>query len=161
VTPGSVVVPVPSTYKTPYHVERSFAYDVYCGGGVIVLASAVLLTVPDVQASSRFFTGALGFREEIVHEEFVQLRRDDGAVDIELCVGVDTTTNTIVSFTVQDLLVEYERLRQAVPHLDPVLRFEPWGERSVRLTDPNGIAVRLVEWVPPAGSGADRRPPTV
>ena len=42
--------------------------------------------------------------------------------------------------------------RRAVPHLDPVLRHEPWGERSVRLTDPNGIAVRLVEWVPPAGS---------
>jgi hypothetical protein len=117
---------------------------------VIVVASAVSLTVPDVAPSSRFFTGALGFREELVLEGFVQLRRDDAAVDIELCAGVGAATNTIVSFTVADLLAEYERLRLAVPELDPVLRHEPWGERSVWLTDPNEIAVRLVEWVPPA-----------
>jgi catechol 2,3-dioxygenase-like lactoylglutathione lyase family enzyme len=126
---------------------------------VIVVASAVSLTVPDVAASSRFFTGALGFREELVLEGFVQLRRDDGAVAIELCIGVGTVTNATVSFTVTDLLAEYERLRLAVPDLGLVLRQEPWGERSVQLTDPNGIAVRLVEWVPPAGSGTDPRPP--
>jgi catechol 2,3-dioxygenase-like lactoylglutathione lyase family enzyme len=55
---------------------------------VIVLTSAISLTVPDVRASSRFFTGALGFREEIVLEGFVQLRRDDGAVDIEVRAGL-------------------------------------------------------------------------
>ena len=125
---------------------------------MIVVASAVSLTVPDVTASSRFFTGALGFREELVLDGFVQLRRDDGAMGIELCIGVGTATNAIISFTITDLLAEYERLRLAVPELGPVLRHEPWGERSVRLTDPNGIAVRLVEWVPPAGSGTDRRP---
>jgi catechol 2,3-dioxygenase-like lactoylglutathione lyase family enzyme len=139
-------------------IERSFAYDNYRGGDVIVVASSVSLTVPDVSASSRFFTGALGFREELVLEGLVQLRRDDGAVGIELCIGIEIATNAIVSFTVTDLLAEYERLRLAYPELGPILRHEPWGERSVRLTDPNGIAVRLVEWVPPAGSGTDRRP---
>jgi catechol 2,3-dioxygenase-like lactoylglutathione lyase family enzyme len=119
---------------------------------VIVIASAVSLTVPDVRASSRFFTGALDFREEVVFEGVVQLRRDDAAVGIELRAGVGAPTNTIVSFTVPGLLVEYERLRRAVPDADPVLRYEPWGERSVWLADPSGIVVRLVEWMPPAGS---------
>jgi len=61
-----------------------YAYDTYGGGDVIVAASVVSLTVPDVAASSRFFTGALGFREKIAFEGFVQPRRDDAGVDIEL-----------------------------------------------------------------------------
>ncbi len=118
---------------------------------MVVIASAVSLTVRDVGASSRFFTGALDFREELAFEGFAQLRRDDAAVDIELRAGVGASTNTIVSFKVPELLIEYERLRRAVPDADPILRYEPWGERSVWLADPNGIVVRLVEWVPPAG----------
>jgi catechol 2,3-dioxygenase-like lactoylglutathione lyase family enzyme len=125
---------------------------------MIVIASAVSLTVPDVPASSRFFTGALGFREELAFEGVVQLRRDDAAVDIELHPGVGAAPDTIVSFTVHELLDEYERLRRAVPDADPVLRYEPWGELAVWLADPNGIVVRLLEWVPPAGSGADTTP---
>ena len=73
---------------------------------MIVVASAVSLTVADVAASSRFFTGVLGFREELVVEGFVQLRRDDGAMDIELRAGVGTATNATVSFTVTDLLAD-------------------------------------------------------
>jgi catechol 2,3-dioxygenase-like lactoylglutathione lyase family enzyme len=126
---------------------------------VIVIASSVSLTVPCIAASSRFFTDALGFREEIAFEGFVLLRRDDAAVDIELHGGEATATNPAVCFTVTDLLTEYERLRLAVPEHDLVLRHEPWGERAVWLTDPNAIAVRLVEWIPPAGAGGDRPPP--
>jgi catechol 2,3-dioxygenase-like lactoylglutathione lyase family enzyme len=127
--------------------EGSFAYDHHAGEHVIVVASTLSLTVPDVTESSRFFTGALGFREELVIEGLVQLRRDDGAVDIELCTGVAAAPNVIVSFVVTDLLIEYERLRSTVPERGPTLRHDPWGERSVRLIDPNGIVVRLVEWV--------------
>ncbi len=64
---------------------------------MIVVASAVSLTVPDVGSSSRFFTGALGFREELVLDGFVQLCRDDAAVDIELCAGAITAANVTVS----------------------------------------------------------------
>lgn len=126
---------------------------------MIVVAAAVSLTVPDVGTSSRFFTGALGFREELVLDGLTQLRRDDAAMDIELCAGASTATNVTVSLTVTDLLAEYHRLRQCAPAPGPVLRQEPWGERSVWLTDPNGIAVRLVEWMPPGGSEPGRRSP--
>lgn len=126
---------------------------------MIVVASAVSLTVPDIRSSSRFFTGALGFREELVLDGLIQLRRDDAAVGIELCAGAMTARHVTVSLTVTDLLTEYHRLRRATPRPGSVLRHEPWGERSVWLTEPNGIAVRLVEWMPPGGSGPDRRPP--
>ena len=100
----------------------------------------------------------VGFREELVLDGFVQLCRDDAAVDIELCAGAITAANVTVCLTVTDLLAEYHRLRRAAPGSGPVLRHEPWGERSVWLTEPNGIAVRLVEWMPPGGSQSDRRP---
>jgi hypothetical protein len=77
----------------------------------------------------------------------------------EVVRHVSGAEHATVSLTVTDLLAEYERLRLGFPGLEPVLRHEPWGERSVRLTDPNGIAVRLIEWVPPAASGVDRAAP--
>jgi catechol 2,3-dioxygenase-like lactoylglutathione lyase family enzyme len=154
--PGSVVVSTRHGQKTPSHKEGSLAYDICGGAGVIVVASAVSVTVPGVAASSQFFTWALGFREEIASDGYVLLRRDDAAVDIELHAGEATTTNAAVCLTVTDLLAEYERLRRATPPHDLVLRHEPWGERAVWLTDPNGIAIRLVEWAPPAGADGDR-----
>jgi uncharacterized glyoxalase superfamily protein PhnB len=30
------------------------------------------------------------------------------------------------------------------------LREEPWGERLVQVTDPNGVIVQFVEWVAPS-----------
>ena len=56
-------------------------------------------------------------------------------MDIELRAGAMSATNVIVSLTVTDLLTEYRRLRQAAPAPGPVLRHEPWGERSVLLTE--------------------------
>ncbi|MEV4062544.1 hypothetical protein [Nonomuraea dietziae] len=32
------------------------------------------------------------------------------------------------------------------------LRQEPWGEKLLQLTGPNGVVVQLVEWVAPAGT---------
>lgn len=58
----------------------------------------------------------------------------------------------VVTLTVTDVAGEYERLvREGAPISMP-LREEPWAERLFQLTDPNGVVVRLVEWVPPAGA---------
>ncbi|MFI6601701.1 hypothetical protein ACIBHX_36105 [Nonomuraea sp. NPDC050536] len=29
------------------------------------------------------------------------------------------------------------------------LRREPWGELLMQLTDPNGVAIQLIEWISP------------
>ncbi|MEU7896296.1 VOC family protein [Nonomuraea sp. NPDC049152] len=120
-----------------------------------IVASTVALRVGDVAASSRFFTSHLGFREVLSQEEFVALSRDDGAADILLqqrspeeppSVGF---ADVIVSFAVTDIAAEHERLRGEGANITVPLRHEPWGEWVLRLTDPNGVVVQLVEWIPP------------
>lgn len=85
-----------------------------------LVSSAVFLTVTDPAASSRFFTTHLGFREVLVHEDFVELGRDDAGVDLVL-VRRDLEqrgpgrgpTDVMVSFAVTGIAAEYERLRHA------------------------------------------------
>ncbi|MBR7838387.1 VOC family protein [Actinospica durhamensis] len=116
-----------------------------------IIASTVSLTVADVAASSRFLSTHLGFREVTVAEGFIRLARDDAAADIELWAGERTPTGAVVSFTVTGIAAEHERLLREGADVTTALRLEPWGEWSLRLTDPNGIVIQLVEWAPPAG----------
>jgi len=135
-----------------------------------ITASAVLLTVGDPAASSRFFTSHLGFREVLAAEGIIHLSRDDAASDLVVLVGdpelvhdpelpsrqqqsaAAAQAEVVVSFTVTDLAAEHERLRREGARIVLPLRQEPWGERVLRLADPNGVVIQLVEWVPPAGA---------
>ncbi|MFJ8978557.1 VOC family protein [Streptomyces sp. NPDC102282] len=127
-----------------------------------IIASAVLLTVGDPAASSRFFTSHLGFREVLAAEGVIHLARDDAATDLVVLESgpeahpgprkPDEQAGTVVSFTVTDLAAEYERLRREGALITVPLRQEPWGEWVLRLTDPNGVVIQMVEWVPPAGA---------
>ncbi|WP_328949741.1 VOC family protein [Streptomyces sp. NBC_01220] len=127
-----------------------------------IIASAVLLTVGDPAASSRFFTGHLGFREVLVTDGSVHLSRDDAAADLVVLKGrpgepaereSSAPADGAVSFTVTGLAAEHERLRREGARITMPLRQEPWGEWLMQLTDPNGVVVQLVEWIPPAGAG--------
>ncbi|MFD6885452.1 VOC family protein [Streptomyces sp. NPDC059957] len=127
-----------------------------------VIASAVLLTVADPAASSRYLTNHLGFREVLVAEGTIHLSRDDAATDLIVLQGDPepdpapgppaAQAEVTVSFTVTDLPGEYERLRREGARIAMPLRQEPWGERVFHLADPNGVLIQLVEWVPPAGA---------
>ncbi|MGW0801511.1 VOC family protein [Nonomuraea sp. NPDC002799] len=126
-----------------------------------IIATAVSLSVGDVTASSRFFTTHLGFRELVTADGFACLGRDDSACDVVL-VRRDSEPppeaplgrgpeDMLVSFTVTGIAAEQERLRGEGAAITMPLRREPWGEWVLRLTDPNGVVVQLVEWLPPAG----------
>ncbi|MDR8414757.1 VOC family protein [Nonomuraea sp. 3-1Str] len=123
---------------------------------MIIVSSTVSLIVADPAASSRFFTSHLGFRETLAGEEFIALGRDDAAVDLVL-VERDLErrqpgqglAEVIVVFTVTGLAAEYERLRGEGAPITIPLRREPWGELLMQLTDPNGVAIQLVEWISP------------
>ncbi|MEU9359057.1 VOC family protein [Streptomyces sp. NPDC048301] len=133
-----------------------------------IIASAVLLAVDDPGASSRFFTTHLGFREVLVAEGVVHLSRDDAATDLVVlrrgpeagspsasrAEGQPPTARAegAVSFTVTGLAAEHERLRREGARITTPLRQEPWGEQVLRLTDPNGVVIQLVEWIPPSGA---------
>lgn len=60
--------------------------------------------------------------------------------------------DAVVVFTVTDLTVEYERLRREGATITIPLRREPWGELMMQLTDPNGVAIQLTEWISPITS---------
>ncbi|MFB8031246.1 VOC family protein [Streptomyces sp. NPDC056465] len=124
--------------------------------------STVLLAVRDPEASSRFFTSHLGFREVLVTGGFIQLSRDDAGVDLAVLSHHSEHHRTwrqpaappdvMVSFAVTGLAAEHERLRREGVRITMPLRQEPWGEWALQLTDPNGIVIQLVEWMPPAGA---------
>ena len=122
-----------------------------------ITSSAVSLTVDDVAASSKFLATHFGFTERMSADGFASLGRDDNAMDVVfLRRGIEVlpeelrdrrVSGTIVAFVVDDLDAEHERLRtEGVPITLP-LREEPWGERLFMVTDPNGVAYELVEWV--------------
>ncbi|WP_433249683.1 VOC family protein [Streptosporangium sp. CA-135522] len=127
-----------------------------------IIASTVSLTVDDVAASSLFLTSHLGFREVMAAEGFVSLTRDDAAPDIVLLrrstevlpegLHDQRLADLIVAFTVTGINAEEERLRGEGANITMPLRTEPWGERLLQLTDPNGVVVQLVEWIAPAGA---------
>ncbi|WP_203186455.1 VOC family protein [Streptomyces pratensis] len=123
-----------------------------------IIASSVSLTVGDPAASSRFFTSHLGFREVLVAEGVIHLSRDDAATDLVVLEKdpaarqPDAQADVVVCFSVTDLAAEYERLRREGARITVPLRQEPWGEWVLRLADPNGVVIQIVEWVPPAGA---------
>ncbi|WP_262402153.1 VOC family protein [Actinomadura sp. CNU-125] len=117
------------------------------------------MTVDDPAASSRFFTGHLGFRETLTGDGFIALGRDDAAVDLILTErdaerwrpGRGPADATVV-FAVTGLAAEYRRLRREGAAITVPLRREPWGELTMRLSDPNGVTIQLTEWIPPTTS---------
>ncbi|MFI6900528.1 VOC family protein [Nonomuraea sp. NPDC050394] len=123
-----------------------------------VIATTVSLNVADIPAAAQFFTTHLGFRELVAAEGVVCLGRDDAAADIVLLPREGESPHpqgpaeVIVSFAVHGIAAEQERLRREGATITEPLRQEPWGEWVLRLTDPNGVVVQLVEWQPPAGA---------
>ncbi len=127
-----------------------------------VKSSVVGLTVEDVQVSSKFLVDHFGYVEQIAADGFASLSRADGGVDIALHRrGLEVlppelrdvlVAGTIVAFVVDDLDAEQERLRAEGVEPSLPIREEPWGERLLLVTDPNGVVYELAEWAdPPSG----------
>ncbi|MFI6323344.1 VOC family protein [Nonomuraea sp. NPDC050556] len=122
-----------------------------------IVSSTVVFTVDDLAGSRRFFTTHLGFREVLDTPDFTWLSRDDAAPDIllhqrDLERPRERIAQPVVAFAVTDLAREHERLSaEGAPISGPLSR-NPWGERLMRLTDPNGIVVELTEWIAPGGA---------
>ncbi|WP_433352380.1 VOC family protein [Microtetraspora malaysiensis] len=56
-----------------------------------------------------------------------------------------------MSFAITGIAAEYERLRNEGVGISVPLHQGPWGEWVLRLADPNGVVIELVEWEPPGG----------
>ncbi|MFR9778739.1 VOC family protein [Micromonospora sp. MS34] len=130
-----------------------------------ITASALSLNVDDVAASAAFVEQHFGFRQEMAADGFVSLSRDGVGFNlIYLRTGLPSiqpdrlrgqrAEGLIVAFVVDDVDAEYARVRAAGVPITTPLQTEPWGERFFQVTDPNGVILQLVQWMPaPAEAG--------
>ncbi|MER5713658.1 VOC family protein [Streptomyces sp. NPDC002132] len=98
--------------------------------------------------------------EQAAADGFASLTRSDAAVDIVLLArGTQVlpadqrdqhASGLIVAFTTTGIQDEEARLQAAGVDITMPLREEPWGERLLKITDPNGVIVQFVEWAAPA-----------
>ncbi len=128
-----------------------------------VTASALSLNVADPEASAAFVEDHLGFTRQMEADGFVALARPDvGFRLIYLRVGLSSFTpasaagpadGLLVAFVVDDLDAQAERLVAEGVELTTPPTTEPWGERYLQVSDPNGVVLQLVSW-PDAPDGA-------
>src|SRR5262249_38056141 len=121
------------------------------GVPVHVTASALSLTVLDVDASREFFCGFLGYEVAMAADGFAALTRDDGAVDMvwsgsgspeaPAARRVPRAPGLAPLPAVPDVTAEEERLRTAGARITVPLHEETWGDRLFEVTDPNGLTV--------------------
>ena len=123
-----------------------------------ITASAVSLTVDDVDASASFLADHFGFTTEMADDGFVSLTRGDAGFNVVyLRTGLATfepaaratarADGVLLVFVVDDVDVEYRRVRAEGVEITTAIETEPWGERYFQVTDPNGVIVQLVQWV--------------
>jgi catechol 2,3-dioxygenase-like lactoylglutathione lyase family enzyme len=121
-----------------------------------IQSSVVCLTVDDVPTSSKFLADHFGYAERMSADGFAALGHDGGGVDVVFhSVGLEVlppelrhvrVAGTIVAFVVEDLDAEQARLRAEGVEPSLPIREEPWGERLLLVTDPNGVVYELASW---------------
>lgn len=127
-----------------------------------VLGGAIMVNVPDPDVSADFLTKHLGFTDTIsddglavvfsaeadLHIAFLRV----GAPDfVPESVAGALRQGMIIVLVIDDVDAEYARLRQTDIEIVTPPVFSKWegssGERYFQMRDPNGIIVRLTEWV--------------
>lgn len=121
-----------------------------------ITATALSMTVEDVEASASFLTEHFGFTLDMAAEGFSSLSRPDAGMNlIYLRRGLATLPDDqrdelargqIVAFVVDDLEGELARLQGEGVEITMPLTVEEWGERAFQVRDPNGVVVQLVDW---------------
>jgi catechol 2,3-dioxygenase-like lactoylglutathione lyase family enzyme len=121
-----------------------------------IKSSVVCVTVDDVPSSSKFLADHFGYSERMSADGFASMSRDDDGVDVVFhAVGLEVlppqlrevrVAGTIIAFVVDDLDAEQDRLRAEGVEPSLPIREEPWGERLLLVTDPNGVVYELAEF---------------
>ncbi|MEV6561550.1 VOC family protein [Nocardia sp. NPDC051756] len=127
-----------------------------------VLGGAIMVNVPDPDASADFLITHLGFTDTLsddglavvfsaeagLHIAFLRV----GAPDfIPESIAGPLNQGMIIVLVIDDVDTEYTRLRQAEVEIVTPPVFSKWegnsGERYFQMRDPNGLIIRLTEWV--------------
>jgi predicted enzyme related to lactoylglutathione lyase len=131
-------------------------------GGMDVLSSRLLLRPTDAARSQAFYRDVLGLA---VHREFgppehrgLVFFLGNGLLEVSGHAD-ERPRGTALWVQVRDLAAEVDRLAAAgVPVVAPPA-LQPWGLREATVTDPDGVAIVLVEVPADHPLRADVRPP--
>lgn len=123
----------------------------------------------DVSVSSAFFSDHFGFRflfesDWYVHLQseanpafnFAVLDKDHATIPQGHC---DRTGGLLLSFEVEDVDAEYERLKTAGANIVLDIRDEAFGQRHFIVADPTGILVDVIKPIPPSAEFAAQYAP--
>lgn len=108
-------------------------------------------------ASSDFYTTHLGFT--VVYEADWYIHLKNGDIELGLMApGLERQPACLrqpygsvgiwISFEVEDVDAEYERLKAAGVVAEEPPQDRPWGERQFLVRDPNGFAVNFAKSIP-------------
>lgn len=130
-----------------------------------ITASGISLNVADEQASAAFLADHFGFEREMEADGFVSLTRPDAGFNVVfLRLGLPTfkppalaghaADGLLLVFVVDDIDAEYARLASEGVTFTTPIETEPWGERYLQVSDPNGVVIQLVQWLDPPPEAA-------
>ncbi|MBP2644571.1 MAG: Glyoxalase-like domain containing protein [Firmicutes bacterium] len=116
----------------------------------------VTISTEKLQQSKEFYLKHFGFRLVFESDWYIELVSKTMPT-----MGISFTLpqrevgeffngkGTILSFEVDDIEAEYQRLSQEGLEIFQELQDKPWGERSFVINDPNGIHVYIYKSVAP------------
>lgn len=109
-----------------------------------------------LQESKDFYIKHFGFRLVFESDWYVELlpqHLDTAGISFVLAQREDgeffSGRGLILSFEVDDVDKEYERLKAENLDICQELQDKPWGERSFVVDDPNGVHVYVYKSIPP------------
>jgi hypothetical protein len=111
-------------------------------------------------SASGSFIEHVGFREEMAADGFVSLSRHDAGMNVVWSCAVacrayaPTSTRAASSLASSSTTSKGELaplLRDGAAVTMPLTE-EEWGEHALRVRDPNGVIVQLVDWNPSPGA---------
>jgi catechol 2,3-dioxygenase-like lactoylglutathione lyase family enzyme len=112
----------------------------------------VILDVPDMQASSQFLRTHLGFEVAMATDAFILHTHDDHGMRVLFQPYTGSPSAAArpeqlqIGFIVEDIDAKWNQLKDHAPIEAPIQTMDS-GERYFKITDPNGITYRLVQWV--------------
>lgn len=108
-----------------------------------------------LQESKSFYMEYFGFELAFESDWYIELVTPDRSAGISFTMAVRDTgeffngNGVIISFEVDDVDKEYDKLVQAGLMISQTLQNKPWGERSFVVDDPNGLHVYVYTLIEP------------
>lgn len=116
-----------------------------------------------LKETKSFYTDKLGFTIVFENDWFILLQSPGGNDRISFLRPEHESQQPVfrkafpgkglyLTIEVEDADAVYEQLKKKGVKMEVEIRNEPWGDRHFAFYDPNGIAIDIVKYTPPAGN---------